>query len=157
MKTHTIRSATPSDYGMFISLWEEFLKTRELDGSIVPCSEAALRFATDLFFRVTCGSIAGVCLISPSKGCNLWAPELPFPTKLGRTLIAQGTFVKPDFRITGLGMGLFDRGIELAREQGFEAVLSSVDVGNALSERNASVAGFSDVQVSKIVSTAVRE
>lgn len=148
-----VRPATSSDYGQFISLWEDFLKERELLGSVVPCSEAALRHATDLFYRITLRRIPGVCLIAPQKGCNLWGPELPFPTKLGRTLIAQGTFVRAEFRQRGLAWKLLEQGLHVAAELGFDAVLSSVDTGNSLSTRNADKAGFVSCQSSMILPT----
>jgi len=149
----TVRHAQTSDYGAFIGLWEAFLKEREAHGSAMICSEELLRYATDLFYRITMGRTPGVCLIAPQKGVNLWGPELPFPTRYGRTLIAQGTFVREEFRQKGLAWKLYEEGLASARAQGFDAVLSSVDAGNTLSERNAGMVGFEDVQVSKIVPT----
>lgn len=148
-----VTPAQSSDYGHFVSMWEEFLKEREANGSIVPCSEDALRYATDLFYRITLRRHPGVCLIAPQKGMCLWGPELPYPTKLGRTLIAQGTFVRPDFRGHGLAWRLFDTALDSARAQGFDAVLSSVDLGNELSHRNADKVGYVDAQMAKIIPT----
>lgn len=150
---HNIRPATPDDYGAFISMWEEFLKEREAAGSVLVVSDPLIAFASDLFFRVAFGRSPGVCLIAPSKGVCLWGPELPWPTKGGKTLIAQGTYVRPDFRQHGVAWALFDEALSQARSLGFDAILSSVDVGNVLSERNAAIKGFEDAQMSKLVST----
>lgn len=147
------RPAEIGDYGSFISMWEEFLKEREAHGSIVPCSEPLLAQATDLFYRIVFHRTPGVCILVPKKGVCLWGPELPFPTKLGRTLIAQGTYVRSAFRGHKIAQVIFAEALQAAHSLGFDAVLSSVDTGNETSTRVASRYPFIDAQLSKLIPT----
>lgn len=147
-----IRQATPEDFTQLLELWEEFAKEREALGSAIVVSDEYTEFMADVIGSILFDRIAGVIMLSPHRGCCVWGPLLPYPTRFGRTMIAHGTFVRPKYRGRNLGPQLYDAAIGVLKEGNLaDAVLSSVDVGNAVSERNAERAGYVDVQTSKLV------
>jgi GNAT superfamily N-acetyltransferase len=147
-----IRRARPSDFADLLELWEEFGKEREALGSAIVVSEAYLEFIADVAAQVLFERIPGVAMIVTHRACCLWGPLLPYPTRFGRTMLAHGTYVRPRYRNRGLGPQMFEAAMEFLRGENLaDAVLSSVDVGNERSERNAQAAGYVDVQMSKLV------
>jgi GNAT superfamily N-acetyltransferase len=146
-----IRHATLDDLTSFLEMWEEFAKERDALGSPIVASGEYMAFIADILTRVVLGRIEGVALLVPHRAMCLWGPALPYPTRMGKTMVAHGTYVRPKYRRQGLGPALFRSGMEALAERGIDALLSSVDVGNTTSERNAQAAGFVDAQSAKLV------
>lgn len=151
MASDRVRVATQEDFGAFMGMFEEYLKERESNGSMVVVSDAFLTEIADLYLRIALGRIEGVALIVPSKAVALWGPALPYPTKFGRTMPGHGTYVRPQFRRSGLAKRIYEVGFAILRELGVDAFLGSVDEGNAAGQGHATHQNAEIVQTVQVV------
>lgn len=109
----------PGVASMWRAWWDEFpvpYRTRA----------AILNEQAQLFERIVKGERLGVCLVEPSQGVLLWVAQG------GEELHGYGVYVRPQFRGQGLGRGLMNQGLQIAKSMGFKRVLVAPYVSNTL-------------------------
>ena len=140
-----------SDRADFVRLWSKYLMHLDKRGSILPANETTLGLYTDLWQNIVTGNMVGISLIIPDTAVCLWGPALPIPTKLGRAIQGQGTFVREERRGEGIGSRMYDVGFAALRDMGFSLFIGAVDGGNIEGVRNAKRLGGEPFQLSEFV------
>ena len=116
---------------IFAALFEEHLKEQYSFGSDVEPTSATQSFYYQLFRSyVDHRNLHGVVLLGPAnEGVLMWgAPASPMAYRWGKTAIAWGTYLRPEYRDQGFEELMEEIALEKLRAQGFEAVMTSVPV-----------------------------
>jgi GNAT superfamily N-acetyltransferase len=140
-----IRQATLKDRPTFLSLWKDLMLEQAKAGSnIKVCDDNILAYLS-LFQSYIAGSLFGFTLLAIEDGKPVgigMGGELPpsgfyLQTTDGRTITTWGVYVLPEYRRRGIAKALQDEAHIQARRLGFDTVISSLVVGDPVSEANA--------------------
>tara|TARA_Y100000310_G_scaffold225116_1_gene227123 strand:- start:2590 stop:3114 length:525 start_codon:yes stop_codon:yes gene_type:complete len=129
-----VSTALPSDEGVFLTIWEEAIKSQyAIGGTMIP-SLKTMAFFRDLFRAYVAREMEGVVLFGASENAVLlWGDVgnvFPWETTIGKFAMGWGTYVRPDYRRQGWARALRDEAMVKMYDMGFDTVIGTAVSGN---------------------------
>lgn len=143
-----VRAALPHDRGAAEAMIREFLAEMHERGSEVLPTDRSVDFYMGVFDSYVDGAIPGAAIISGGwAGISMAGHPHPLDLSFGETATGWLTYVRPQFRGTGLGSALRALLRQTLRDHGFTAIAAGYHAWNESSIRLAESRGFQSRQI----------
>lgn len=129
---HLIQEGNRNTGSAFTELWSELLKRDyELGAELEPNSQTISFFYQLYRAYVDHKNLPGVVLLGPDlEGVVMWgASNETLSMRWGKTAVAWGTYVRPQYESEGWEQLLNDMAMAKLRGLGFEAVMADMPIG----------------------------